>query len=401
MKPFSTRLARLGTENAFSVVSKAKKFEREELKPKGKNLVYLQIGEPAFDTPENIKQAGIKAIQENQTHYAPSPGVYEFRQVVAEKSSPRSCTKYEPEDVVITPAGKPVIFHTINALIDPGDEVIIPNPGYPIYESVTNYLGGKSVPLPLLEEKDFNFELSELEKLITPKTKLIVVNSPQNPTGGVFTKETLEGIAKLAVKNDLWVLSDEIYDRIVYKGEHVSITSFAGMPERTVLLNGCSKAYAMTGWRLGWAVTKSRQMAQYLEQLIINDVSCTATMIQYAGMEALKGPQDSVEYMKQEYLKRRDLLVSLVREIPGMSCRVPAGAFYLFVNVKPILQKLGIKAAEFADKIMKEANVVILPGTSFGIHGEGYIRFSYVSSEADIKEGLRRMKEYLAKIYKS
>ncbi|MBI4994804.1 pyridoxal phosphate-dependent aminotransferase [Candidatus Peregrinibacteria bacterium] len=399
MKPFSKRLAHLGTENAFSVVSKAKKFEREELKPKGKNLVYLQIGEPAFDTPENIKQAGIKAIQANQTHYAPSPGIYEFRQVIADKMSPRSCTKYQAEDVVVMPAGKPVIFHTINALIDPGDEAIIPNPGYPIYESVTNYLGGVSVPLPLLEEKDFNFEISELEKLITPRTKMIVVNSPQNPTGGVFTFETLAGIAELAKKHDLWVLSDEIYDRIVYEGKHISITSFQGMPERTVLLNGCSKTYAMTGWRLGWAVTASREMAQYLEQLIINDVSCTATMVQYAGMEALQGPQDSVEYMKKEYLRRRDLLISLVREIPGMSCRVPKGAFYLFVNIKPILQKLGIKAAEFADKIMKEANVVILPGTSFGEYGEGYIRFSYVSSEADICEGLKRMKEYLAKRY--
>lgn len=399
MKPFSKRIPHLGTENAFSVISKAKKFEREELEPKGQKLVYLQIGEPAFDTPENIKQAGIKAIQENQTHYTPAPGIPKFREIIAEKTSARSCTKYEMEDVVVMPAAKPVMFHMINALIDPGDEVIIPNPGFPIYESVVNYLGGTSVPLPLLEEKEFNFSLEELEKLITPKTKLIIVNSPQNPTGGVLTRETLEGVARLAVAHDLWVLSDEIYDQIIYEGEHISLTSFQGMPERTVILNGCSKTYAMTGWRLGWAVTKSREMAQYLEQLIINDVSCTAAMIQYAGIEALTGPQEAVGMMREEYKKRRDLLVSLVNDIPGMSCHSPKGAFYLFVNVKPILEKLAINSSQLADKILREGHVVILPGTAFGAHGEGYIRFSYVSSEVDIKEGLTRMKNYLATIY--
>lgn len=390
-------MSRLGTENAFSVITKAKKFEREVLKPQGKNLVYLQIGEPAFDTPEHIKEAGIRAIRENQTHYSPSPGILELRQIIAEKMSPRSCEKFEYEDAVVMPSGKSVMFLMINALVDPADEVIIPNPGYPIYESVVNYLGGTSVPLPLLEEKDFNFSLEELEKLITPKTKLIVINTPQNPTGGVLTRETLEGMARLAKKHDLWVLSDEIYDRIIYEGEHVSILSFPGMPERTVLLNGCSKTYAMTGWRLGWAVTKNRQMAEYLEQLIINNCSCTATMVQYAGIAALTGPQEPVEKMRKEYQKRRDLLVSLVNEISGMSCRTPKGAFYLFVNVKPILEKLKINSSVFADKLMREANTVVLPGTAFGVHGEGYIRFSYVSSEEDIKEGVKRIKEYVEK----
>lgn len=400
MKAFSKRLARLGTENAFSVVSKAKKFEREELEPKGKHLVYLQIGEPAFDTPKNIRDAGIKAICENQTHYAPSPGIMKFREIIAAHTKKYTGVDYKWEDVIVAAGGKPVMFYMLNALIDDGDEVIIPNPGYPIYESVTNYLGGKSIPLPLLEEKDFNFSLEDLKKLITPKTKMIIINSPQNPTGGVLTEETLKGIAELAVKHDLWVLSDEIYDRIVYEGKHISITKFPGMPERTVLLNGCSKAYAMTGWRLGWGVTKNKELMKYFEQLTINDISCIPTMTQYAGMEALAGPQEAVDHMKQEYLKRRDLLVSLVREIPGMSCRTPKGAFYLFVNVKPILKKMGWTATDLADKIMREANVVILPGTAFGVHGEGYIRFSYVSSEADIREGLKRMKEYLATIYK-
>jgi len=395
MKSFSKRMPFLGTENAFSVISKAKKFEREELAPKGEKLVYLQIGEPAFDTPENIKQAAIRAIQGGQTHYTPSPGIPELRKIIAEKTSPRYCAKYNMEDVVVMPAAKSVMFHMINALIDPEDEVIIPNPGFPIYESVVNYLGGTTVPLPLLEEKDFNFNLDDLTKLITQKTKLIIINSPQNPTGGVLTKETLEGMAKLCMENDLWVLSDEIYDQIIYEGSHISITSFPGMPERTVILNGCSKSYAMTGWRLGWAVTKNQPMAQYLEQLIINDVSCTNAATQFAAMEALTGPQDAVAMMREEYRKRRDLLVALVNEIPGMSCRTPKGAFYLFVNVKPILQKLGMNSSEFADRILREAHVVILPGTAFGIHGEGYIRFSYVSSEGDIKEGLKRMKEYV------
>lgn len=392
-------MSHLGTENAFSVVAKAKKFEKEVLEPQGKKLVYLQIGEPAFDTPENIKQVGIKAIQDNQTHYAPSAGILPLREAVAKATSKNACVQYGPQDVVVMPAGKPVIFHVINALIDEGDEVIIPTPGYPIYDSVTNYLGGKVVPLPLLEDKDYNFDLAELEKLITPRTKLIVVNSPQNPTGGILTKEILKGIADLAIKNDFWVLSDEIYDRIVHEGQHVSITSFQGMPERTVVLNGCSKAYAMTGWRLGWAVTKSPEMVEALTQLIINDVSCTATMVQLAGVEALTGPQESVEDMRKQYQKRRDLLVSLVNEVPGMSCKSPKGAFYLFVNVKKILQKLGINSSEFADRVMREANVLILPGTAFGAVGEGYVRFSYVSSEADIQEGMRRMKEYITKIY--
>lgn len=395
MKPFSLRLAHLGTENAFSVISKAKKFEREELESKGEKLIYLQIGEPAFDTPKNIKQAAIKALQKNQTHYTASPGIPELRKIIAEKTSPRSCSKYEMEDVVVMPAAKSVIFHMINALIDPGDEAIIPNPGFPIYESVVNYLGGTSIPLPLQEERNFNFSIDDLGKRITSKTKLIIINSPQNPTGGVLTEETLEGMAKLAKEHDLWVLSDEIYDRIIYEGHHLSITRFSGMPERTVILNGCSKTYAMTGWRIGWAVTKNRPMAQYLEQLIINDVSCTNTPTQFAAIEALTGPQESVEMMKKEYQKRRDLLVSLVQEIPGMNCQTPKGAFYLFVNVKSILEKLKISSAEFADRVMREAHVVILPGTAFGAYGEGYIRFSYVSSEEDIKEGLRRIKLFL------
>jgi len=389
----------LGTENAFSVITKAKKFEREVLEPQGKKLIYLQIGEPAFDAPKHVKEAVIEATNNNETHYTPSPGIPPLREAIAVETSKFSNIPYKAEDVVVMPGAKPVMFHMINALIDPGDEVIIPNPGFPIYESVVNYLGGVSVPLPLLEEKDFNFSLEELEKLITPKTKMMIINSPQNPTGGVLTKETLKGMADLAIKHDLWVLSDEIYNKIIYEGEHVSITSFEGMAERTVVLNGASKAYAMTGLRLGWSVTKSAQMSQYLEQLIINDVSCTATVIQYAGIAALTGPQDAVEEMKEVYRARRDLIVSLVNEVPGMSCKSPGGAFYLFVNVKPILEKHGWTASEFADKIMREAHVLVLPGTAFGAHGEGYIRFSYVSTEENIRNGVQKIKEYVSTIY--
>lgn len=401
MKPFSQRIPRLGTENAFSVISKANKFEADVLKPLGKKLVRLQIGEPAFDTPQHIKQAAIDAINANQTHYTASPGIMDFRKIIADVTTKSTGVSYVAEDVVVMSAAKSVMFHMINALIDPGDEVIVPNPGFPIYESVVNYLGGTSVPLPLTEESDFNFSIEDLKKLITPKTKMIIINTPQNPTGGVLTKETLEQMAKLCVEHDLWVLSDEIYDKIIYEGEHTSITSFPGMPERTVILNGCSKTYAMTGWRLGWAVTKNAEMAATLEKLIINDVSCTPAMVQFAGMAALTGPQDAVAMMKSEYMKRRDLLVKLNKEVPGFTCKTPKGAFYLFVNVKPILAKLNVNSSQFADMIMREAHVLVLPGTAFGAYGEGYIRYSYVSSEADIMAGMALIKEYVTKIYKA
>ena len=399
MKSFSTRMPRLGTENAFSVIGKAKKFEKEVLEPQGKKLIYLQIGEPGFDTPKNINDAAIKAIQENQTHYTPTAGIPALREAVAKVASKYSAAPYEASDVVIVPGGKPVMFYMINALIDEGDEVIVPNPSYPIYGSVTQYLGGKMVPIQLKEENEFNFSADELRALITPKTKMIILNSPQNPTGGVYKKELIEEIAKIAIEHDLWVLSDEIYDRMVHEGEHVSITSVPGMQERTVVLNGCSKTYAMTGYRIGWAITKNKEMINYIEQLACNDVSCTNTMTQYAALEAITGPQDQVDYMLNEYKKRRDLMVSIVNEIPGMHCHSPKGAFYLMVNVRELLDKLSITAAELCDRIMKEAHVLILPGTVFGLYGDDFVRFSYVSTEEHIKEGLARIKSFIESIY--
>jgi len=395
MKPFSKRIPRLGTENAFSVIGKAKKFEEEVLKPQGKNLVYLQIGEPGFDTPANINEAAIKAIRENQTHYTPTPGLPALRKIVAESTSKYTGVDYRTEDVVVVSGGKPIMFYMINALIDEGDEVIVPNPSYPIYGSVTEYLGGKVVPIQLKQENDFNFKAEELEALITPKTKLIIINSPQNPTGGVYTKELLEKIADIAKKNDLWVLSDEIYNEMVHEGEHFSITSVPGMPERTVILNGCSKTYAMTGYRIGWGVTKNPEMAAYLERLACNDTSCVNTSAQFAAMEAVAGPQDEVKKMLAEYKARRDLMVGLVNDIPGMKCHSPKGAFYLMVNVRQILDKLNISSAELCDRIMKEAHVLILPGTVFGLFGDDFVRFSYVSTREMIVKGLGRIKQFI------
>ncbi|MBN1258456.1 pyridoxal phosphate-dependent aminotransferase [Candidatus Peregrinibacteria bacterium] len=400
MKPFSKRMPRLGTENAFAVIGKAKKFEREILKPQSKHLVYLQIGEPGFDAPKNVNEAAIKAIRENQTHYTTTPGIPELREAIALSTVRYTGVDYKPEDVVVVAGGKPIMFYMINALIDEGDEVIIPNPAYPIYGSVTEYLGGKVVPIPLKEENEFNFSAEEMEKRITPRTKLVIINSPQNPTGGVFSRELMKKIAIIAVKNDLWVLSDEIYNEMVHEGEHVSIASMPGMAERTVVLNGCSKTYAMTGYRIGWGVTKNKEMAKYLEQLACNDISCVSTISQYAALEALTGPQDEVKRMLQEYKARRDLMVKMVNEIPGMRCHSPKGAFYLMVNVKQITDKLGITAAELCDRIMKEANVLILPGTVFGLFGDDFVRFSYVSTQETIVEGLTRIKNFLVPLMK-
>lgn len=395
MKSFSTRMARLGTENAFSVIGKAKKFEEEVLRPEGKNLIYLQIGEPGFNTPKNINDAAIKAINENQTHYTQTPGIPELRKAIAAKATKEIGVPYTFEDVVVVSGAKPIIFYMINALIDEGDEVIIPNPAFPIYASVAEYLGGKVVSIPLREENAFNPSIEDLKKSITPKTKLIIINSPQNPTGGVFKENIIKEIAEIAKANDLWVLSDEIYSEMVHEGSHLSIASLPGMAERTVVLTGCSKTYAMTGYRIGWGITKNKEMAGALEKLACNDISCANAMAQYAALEAITGPQDEVKYMLSEYKKRRDIIVKLVNEIPGFKCHSPAGAFYLMVNVRELLEKLKISTEELCDRIMREANVLILPGAVFGKYADDYVRFSYVSTEEKIIEGMGRIKKFI------
>lgn len=398
MKNFSKRMPRLGTENAFSVVGKAKKFEAEVLAPQGKSLIYLQIGEPGFDTPKNINDAAKRAIDDNQTHYTQTAGIPAVREAVAKSTNKYTNGNYVGEDVIITAGAKPIIFYMINALIDEGDEVIIPNPAFPIYGSVTEYLGGKVVPLQLKEESDFNFKIEELEALITPKTKLLIVNSPQNPTGGVFSKELMNQIAEVAIKNDLWVLSDEIYNEMIHEDEHYSIASVPGMADRTVILNGCSKTYAMTGYRIGWGVTKNKEMFQAIERLACNDISCVNAIAQCAALEAVSGPQEDVQTMLKEYKARRDLLVKLVKEVPGMKCHSPKGAFYLMVNVREILDRLNITAEELCDRIMKEANVLILPGTVFGHYGDDFVRFSYVSTREMITEGMDRINKFITSI---
>ena len=382
------RMSRIGTETAFEVLAKAKALERQ-----GKEIVHLQIGEPDFDTPENIKEAGIKAIRENKTHYGPSAGLLEARECFAKYISQTRNIPVDPEEVVVTPGGKPILFFSILACIDEGDEVLYPNPAYPIYESMINFVGAKAVPIPIKEEKGFVFDIKDLEERITPRTKMIVLNSPANPTGGVISKEDLEKIANIVVTNDLLVLSDEIYSRIIYEGEHSSIASFPGMKERTIILEGHSKTYAMTGWRLGYGVM-NKKIAEKVTKLMTNSNSCTATFTQIAGIEAINGPQDAVDKMVAEFKKRRDVIVEGLNKIPKINCNKPLGAFYVFPNIT----ETGKKSQELADYLLNEAGVALLSGTSFGDYGEGYIRLSYANSIENIKKGLEKIEAGLAKL---
>ena len=385
---FSKLTQRAGTETAFAVLAKAKALERQ-----GRSIVHFEIGEPDFDTPENVKQAGIKAIQENYTHYSAAQGVLELREAVAEHISETRGIDVSPEEVVITPGGKDIILFTATAVLDEGDEAIYPNPGYPIYESAINIAGATPVPMPLLEENGFAFDREQFKKLVTPKTKLIIINSPGNPTGGILSMEDLEFIADIAKKNDILVMSDEIYSRIIYGGEFHSIASVPGMKERTVILDGFSKTYAMTGWRLGYGVT-NKELAKQFVKLATNSFSCVTTFVQMAGIEALKGPQDSVEVMRKKYEERRNLIINGLNEIPGFSVKMPRGAFYAFANITGT----GKTSKEIADYLLDDAGVATLPGTSFGKYGEGYIRFSYATSLDNIREGLKRVKDSVSKL---
>jgi len=384
----SKMVQRAGTETAFEMLAKAKELERQ-----GKSVIHFEIGEPDFNTPENVKESGIKAIRENYTHYATTQGVLELREAVAEYISKTRDIKVTPDEVIITPGGKDVIFSTMLSLLDEGDEAVYPNPGYPIYESAIRLVGAKPVPMPLREENDFAFDRHEFEKLVTPKTRLIVINSPANPTGGILSYEDLEFIANIAKKNDIMILSDEIYSRIIYDGKFVSIASLPGMKERTVILDGFSKTYAMTGWRLGYAVA-NKEVIEALKRVAVNSFSCVATFVQMAGIEALHGPQDEPERMRKEYEERRNLIVKGLNEIPGFSVKMPKGAFYAFPNIK----KLGKPSRELADYLLYEAGVCTLSGTAFGEYGEGYLRFSYATSKENIIEGLKRVKHAVEKI---
>jgi aspartate/methionine/tyrosine aminotransferase len=356
-------------------------------------MIYMQIGEPDFNTPENIKQAGIRAIEENYTHYSPTMGRMDFRKAIAEYISRTRGVPVTTEEVLVSPGAKDVIYSACMTLLEDGDEAIYPNPSYPIYESIINISGAKSVPLPILEEKDFGFDRDTFVKLVSPRTKLVVINSPANPTGGIIAREDLELVAEMARKYDFYVLSDEIYSRLVFEGEHFSIASLPGMKERTIIVDGMSKTYAMTGWRLGYAVGP-RELIEWMSKIIANTASCTATFTQIAGIEALTGPQDDVETMRQEFLARREIIVQGFNEIPGVTCRTPHGAFYVFPNVKSFNRS----SQEIADYLLHNAGVACLAGTSFGAFGEGYLRFSYATSRENIALALGRIRTALAEL---
>jgi len=379
---FAERMNHLGTETAFEVFARAKALEA-----KGRDIVHLEIGEPDFDTPKNIVDAAMTAIGRGFTHYGPSAGLPEARAAVAEYVARTRGVQVDPLQVVITPGAKPIIFFTVLALLDPGDEVIYPDPGFPIYESMAQYVGAKRVPLPLKEENNFAFDPDQLESLITKKTRLVIINSPHNPTGGVLPKETIARLSELAVKHDFYVLSDEIYSRVVYDGvQNWTPYSYPGMPERTIILDGHSKTYAMTGWRLGYGVFP-KEMAARVAKLQTNSTSCTCSFTQIAGMEALQGPQDSVDAMLKEFKTRRDLVVEGLNKIKGFRCHRPSGAFYVFPNITGT----GKTSKEMENYLMEEAGVAVLAGTSFGPQGEGFVRLSYANSQANLKKAIERI----------
>jgi aspartate aminotransferase len=379
------RMSRLGTETAFEVLNKARALERQ-----GKSIVHLEIGEPDFDTPANVVEAGIDALRQGWTHYGPSAGLPELRQALAEYVSRTRGVKVSSDEVVVVPGGKPIIFFTILALIDEGDEVIYPNPGFPIYESMIHYVGGRAVPIRLREERDFSLDVNELATLINDRTRLIILNSPENPTGGVLERRDIEQIAKLIGDRNIMVLSDEIYSRLLFDGgQHFSIMSVPGMQERTILLDGFSKTYAMTGWRMGYGVMRA-DLATHMTRLMTNSNSCTASFTQVAGIEAIRGNQASVDHMRDEFQRRRDVFVAGLNKIKGFSCRMPKGAFYVFPNVT----KTGWKSKALADALLEQAGVAALSGTAFGEFGEGYLRFSVANSLENLQQALDRIEEW-------
>ncbi len=382
----ANRMNNLGTETAFEVLAKAKKLEAE-----GKSIIHLEIGEPDFPTPANICEAAIRSIQAGDTHYTPSAGIPEVRTSIAKYIKRTRGIEVSPDEVVMTPGAKPIMFYVILALVNEGDEVIYPNPGFPIYESMINFVGGKAVPLQLKEEKNFSFDIEDLKKLITPKTKLIIINTPQNPTGGILTETDIRGIADV-LKDwpDIYILSDEIYSRLIFQGEHFSITQIPGFKDRTIILDGFSKAYAMTGWRAGYGVMNT-ELAPLIAKLMTNSNSCTNTVVQKACIEAYEGPQDSVDKMREEFMARRDIIVDGLNSVKGFSCIVPLGAFYAFPNITAT----GYSSKELSDHVLYKGGVAALSGTAFGAFGEGYLRFSYANSRENIKEAIRRIKEVI------
>lgn len=382
------RMSRLGTETAFEVLNRARALERQ-----GRSLIHLEIGEPDFDTPSNVVEAGVDALRKGWTHYGPSAGIPELRQVIADYVSRTRGVKVTSDEVVVVPGGKPIIFFTILAFIDDGDEVIYPNPGFPIYESMIRYVGGRAVPIQLREERDFSLDVKELASLINERTKLIILNSPQNPTGGILERRDIEQIARAIGDRNIMVLSDEIYSRLLFDGgQHFSIMSVPGMQERTILLDGFSKTYAMTGWRMGYGVMRA-DLATHITRLMTNSNSCTASFTQVAGIEAIRGDQSSVDRMRDEFQGRRDVFVAGLNKIKGFSCRLPKGAFYVFPNIT----RTGWKSKPLADALLEQAGIAALSGTSFGEYGEGYLRFSVANSLENLQQALERLDQWTKK----
>jgi aspartate aminotransferase len=381
----AARMDRILIETAFEVLVKARALEA-----KGKSIIHLEIGEPDFATPKHVVEAAKKALDDGWTHYGPTQGYPDFREVLANHVSETRGIRVGPENVCVVPGGKPIIFFPILALIEEGDEVIYPNPGFPIYESMIRFAGGVAVPMPLIEERSFSFDLELLRSKITNRTKLLILNSPQNPTGGVIPREDIAGIAELVRDRDMMVLSDEIYWRIAYDETPMSIASCPGMLEKTIILDGFSKIYAMTGWRMGYGVMPT-WLAEAVNKLMVNSNSCTASFTQRAGIAAITGPQDEPERMVHEFRRRRDAFVAGLNTLPGFRCRVPEGAFYAFPNIKGT----GLSSRELADRLLNEAGVACLSGTSFGEYGEGYLRFSYANSLENLTEAVERMRKWL------
>ncbi len=382
---FAKRMSALGTETAFEVLAKARRLEAQ-----GRNIVHLEIGEPDFDTPAHIVDAAIRAMRDGFTHYTPAAGIMEARHAVADYMTRTRRIPVDAANVVIVPGSKNVLLFAMLALVNPGDEVVYPDPGYPIYESIAGFIGATLRPVRLREDADFRFDMDEFRALLGPRTRLVVLNSPHNPCGSMLDRTDLEGIAEAVLPTRAFVLADEIYGRIAYEGEQASIASVPGMADRTIILDGMSKTYAMTGWRVGFGVMRA-ELVERMAQLMINSSSCAAAFAQMATIAALSGPQDAVETMVAEFRTRRQIIVDALNGIEGVRCRMPRGAFYAFPNISAI----DSDAKRLADFLLQDAGVACLAGTSFGDGGKGYLRFSYANSQQNIREGMRRLREAL------
>ncbi len=379
------RMNRIGVETAFEVLVRARALEAQ-----GRDIIHLEIGEPDFDTPRHIVEAGKQALDQGWTHYGPTQGLPELREAIASYICRTRGIRVGAEHVCVVPGGKPIIFFPLMALLEPGDEVIYPNPGFPIYESMINFLGAKPVPIPLVEDRGFSFDLNVLKDSLSSKTKMLILNSPHNPTGGVIPAADVRAIADMVRDRDLMVLSDEIYTRIYFDEAPLSISTLPGMLEKTIILDGFSKTYAMTGWRMGYGVMPT-WLVDPVNKLMVNSNSCTASFTQRAGIAALNGPQDDVTKMVEEFRRRRDAFCAGLNTLPGFRCAIPGGAFYAFPNV----QGTGWKSKELADALLQKAGVACLSGTAFGAYGDGYLRFSIANSYEKLMDAVERIRKFL------